>query len=90
MTNFYKFNLRDLQKQPSATLSLRTVIEEILIFLSFSKIKAYLLNVINTKELSYSFIDKYFPPLRVQYLFIKSAVNPFVDIILTFFLDHLV
>ena len=74
-----------MQKQPSAALSLRTVIEEILIFLSFSKIKAYLLNVINTKELSYSFIDQYFPPLSVQYLFIKSTVNPFVDIILTFF-----
>ena len=59
--------------------------EEILIFLSFSKIKAYLLNVINTKELPYLFIDKYFAPLRIQYLFIKSAVNPFAKIMSLFF-----
>ena len=32
---------------------------------------------------------EYFAPLRVLYLFIKSFINPFVDIALTFFV-HLI
>ena len=58
--------------------------EEIL-FLPVSKIKAYLVNVINTKSFCIPSIEKYFTPLRILYLFIKYAVNPFVDINLMFF-----
>ena len=29
--------------------------------------------------------EKYFAPLRILNLFIKSLVNPFVDIVLAFF-----
>ena len=64
--------------------------EEILSFLLVSKIKTYLLNVINTKKFCNPPIEKYFAPLIILHLFIKSTVNPFVDIILNFFLDHLV
>ena len=45
----------------------------------------YFLSGINTKYLWNIPEEKYFAPFRVLTLFIKSFVNPFVDIILTFF-----
>ena len=40
---------------------------------------------INTKRSCNSFEEKGFSPLRIPYLFIRSAVNPFADIVLTSF-----
>ena len=40
---------------------------------------------INTKWSCNSFEEKRFSPLRIPYLFIRSVVNPFVDIVLTSF-----
>ena len=45
----------------------------------------YFLAGINTKYLWNIPEEKYFAPFRVLTLFIKSFVNPFVDIALTFF-----
>ena len=45
----------------------------------------YFLSGINTKKLWDIPEENYFPPLRILNLFIKSFVNPFLDIAWTFF-----
>ena len=45
----------------------------------------YILAIIDTKKISNIPEEKYFTPLRILNLFIKSFVNRFVDIALTFF-----
>ena len=50
----------------------------------------YLLAGINTKWFLNIPEEKYFPPLRIQMLFFKHFVNPFVNITLTFLMVPLI
>ena len=45
----------------------------------------YFIADINTKQFENILEEKYFAPLRILKLFIKSFVNPFVDVAFTFF-----
>ena len=44
----------------------------------------YIFTDINTKQICNILEQKHFAPLRMLYVFIKSFVNPFVDIAITF------
>ena len=49
----------------------------------------HLLADVNTKQFGYTPEEKYFAPLKILYLFIKSFVNSLLDISLTFMLYYL-